>query len=128
MLMAMMTGVDRIRVGTSGYSFLGWKGVFYPRRIDRGKVCELSACMVARIPPIHDVMDKAPASLTNRREDLTAKRNDSVNATSFGTDRPEQLLPAAWKQYVFFDYCPVGQEFFWLNTRANRGDSSEPEG
>ncbi|PWB69709.1 DUF72 domain-containing protein, partial [candidate division GN15 bacterium] len=29
-----------VRVGTSGFSFADWRGVFYPQQIDRGKMLD----------------------------------------------------------------------------------------
>ena len=39
----MENNLTRIRIGTSGYSFDGWKGVFYPEDLPKGKMLDFYA-------------------------------------------------------------------------------------
>ncbi|MEW6412855.1 MAG: DUF72 domain-containing protein [Candidatus Zixiibacteriota bacterium] len=81
-----------IRIGTSGYSFEDWKGTFYPKDIDKGKMLDyyirffptveinstyyriphpaVMANIVKKAPDGFDFMVKVPQSFTHRRSDL----------------------------------------------------------
>lgn len=83
---------DKVRIGTSGYSFEDWRGPFYPEKIEKGKMLDYyvkhfptveinstyyripHAAVMARItekaPETFDFMVKAPQSFTHKRSDL----------------------------------------------------------
>lgn len=81
-----------LRVGTSGYSFEDWRGVFYSPTLDKGKMLDyyvrrfptveinstyyriphprVFGNMVQKAPPGFDFMVKVPRSFTHRRTEL----------------------------------------------------------
>lgn len=81
-----------LRIGTSGYSFEDWRGVFYPESIDKGKMLDHFARhfetvevnstyyriphprvfehMVNKVPEGFDFMVKVPQSFTHRRQEI----------------------------------------------------------
>ncbi len=81
-----------IRVGTSGYSFEDWRGEFYPKEIEKGKMLDhytrffrtveinstyyriphpaVMANIVKKAPEGFDFMIKVPQSFTHRRRDI----------------------------------------------------------
>jgi uncharacterized protein YecE (DUF72 family) len=83
---------SEIRIGTSGYSFPGWQGNFYPEKIDKGKMLdhyvnyfstvEINSTyyriphpavmynIVKKAPKGFDFIVKVPQSFTHRRTDL----------------------------------------------------------
>jgi uncharacterized protein YecE (DUF72 family) len=89
-----ITSKDRaeVRIGTSGYSFEDWLGVFYPSDIQKGKMLDhyvmhfptveinstyyriphpaVMARIVEKAPEGFDFMVKAPQSFTHRRENM----------------------------------------------------------
>jgi uncharacterized protein YecE (DUF72 family) len=84
-----------IRVGTSGYSFADWRGVFYPQYIDKGKMLdfyvqhfptvEINSTyyhtphpavmynLVKKAPAGFDFMVKVPQVLTHRRTEIESE-------------------------------------------------------
>lgn len=82
-----------VRVGTSGFSFADWRGVFYPQQIDRGKMLDYYVThfptveinstyyrtphpavmynLVKKAPTGFDFMVKAPQILTHVRAEIT---------------------------------------------------------
>jgi uncharacterized protein YecE (DUF72 family) len=82
-----------VRVGTSGFSFADWRGVFYPQQIDKGKMLdfyvkhfptvEINSTyyrtphpavmynLAKKAPPGFDFMVKAPQILTHVRAEIT---------------------------------------------------------
>lgn len=91
-----------IRIGTSGYSFQDWRGVFYPDNLPNNKMLDLYmrhfatveinatyygiprpsvfASMAARAPEHFDFMVKVPESFTHRREQLERDRDRFLQA------------------------------------------------
>jgi uncharacterized protein YecE (DUF72 family) len=85
-----------VRIGTSGYSFEDWRGNFYPRDIDKGKMLDHYAQrfntveinstyyriphpavmhnMAKKVPAGFDFMVKVPQSFTHSRDNLEADR------------------------------------------------------
>ncbi|HWR82905.1 MAG TPA: DUF72 domain-containing protein [Candidatus Deferrimicrobium sp.] len=81
-----------VRVGTSGFSFLDWREVFYPFGVERGKMLDYYARyfstveinstyyrvphptvmlnLVKKVPKEFDFMVKVPQSLTHRRTEV----------------------------------------------------------
>jgi len=92
----------RIRIGTSGYSFLDWIGPFYPRGIPRGKMLdyyvqffdtvEINSSyysiphprvfenMVKKVPERFLFFVKAHKSLTHERQDVVRPTKDFIQA------------------------------------------------
>jgi uncharacterized protein YecE (DUF72 family) len=86
------TGPGEVRVGTSGYSFEDWRGVFYPEKIQKGKMLDyyvqhfptveinstyyriphpaVMANIVKKAPGTFDFMIKVPQSFTHRRQNI----------------------------------------------------------
>ena len=82
-----------VRVGTSGFSFADWRGVFYPQQIEKGKMLdyyvkyfptvEINSTyyrtphpavmynLVKKAPPGFDFMVKAPQILTHVRAEIS---------------------------------------------------------
>lgn len=96
-----------VRVGTSGYSFEDWRGNFYPKDIDKGKMLDhyskffetveinstyyriphpvVMSNMLKKVPEGFDFMVKVPQSFTHQRTDLdsdSAKFREAIKPLS----------------------------------------------
>jgi len=94
----------KIRIGTSGYSFEDWRGTFYPKDIEKGKMLDHYASqfetveinstyyrvphprvfinMLKKIPDDFDFMVKVPQSFTHRRSELEKDRGPFLEAVA----------------------------------------------
>ncbi len=92
----------KIRIGTSGYSFLDWVGPFYPPKIPRGKMLDyyvqyfdtveinssyysiphpkVFESMVKKVPEGFGFFVKAHKSLTHDRQDVIRRSNEFTMA------------------------------------------------
>jgi uncharacterized protein YecE (DUF72 family) len=114
-----------IRIGTSGYSFQDWRGVFYPSDLPNARMLDLymlhfrtveinatyygmprpsvMAGMARKAPAGFDFMVKVPASFTHKREDLNADRDQFLRCI--------QPLVAAEKLSGVLAQFPFGFRF-----------------
>jgi len=91
-----------VKIGTSGYSFDDWRGTFYPKDIDKGKMLDhyvqhfdtveinstyygiphprIFENMVKKAPPGFDFMVKVPSTFTHRRTELEKDRLNFLEA------------------------------------------------
>ncbi len=91
-----------IRIGTSGYSFEDWRGAFYPRDIDKGKMLDhyvkyfttveinstyyriphpvIMDNIARKAPPGFDFTVKVPQSFTHQRQNLESDRDQYLRA------------------------------------------------
>lgn len=91
-----------LRIGTCGYSFQDWRGVFYPPEMPNKKMLDLyvhhfntveinstyygiprpsvMAGMVAKAPTEFDFMVKVPASFTHKREEISKDLDQFLQA------------------------------------------------
>jgi len=85
-----------VKIGTSGYSFDDWRGTFYPKEIDKGKMLdhymkqfdtvEINSTyygiphprvfenMARKVPPGFDFMVKVPQTFTHKRGEMEKDR------------------------------------------------------
>ena len=109
-----------IKIGTSGYSFLDWKGVFYPENIDKGKMLDFYAkhfdaveinSTYYRIPHpsvFYKIVEKVPENfefVIKTHKDITHTR-ENIEASAESLKEAIRPLAEASKMYGFLAQFP----------------------